>query len=719
MKEIVSDLVVIGGGLAGVCAAIASSRLGNKVSLINNRPVLGGNSSSEIRVWSRGATGGGNIYSEEMGIIGELKLANQYRNQEGNPVIWDDIILDAVLKEKNIQLFSNTQVVDANVKDGHINDIEAYSINDENHYKFSAPYFIDATGDGLIALKAGMEFRIGKESKYEFDEKYADEESSSNTQGCTLLFFTIMRDHKVEYKAPEYVYSMDKIEKILGNGGRFVNERTEGSDLWWIEYGGENDKLNDLQSITIELKKLSLGVYNYIKNCGKFDSDNLDLLWTSNLPGKRESRRFKTEHILTSTEIIETKTFEDVVFYGGWFLDFHPSKGIYSTEDSCLQIKVPVYGIPLRCLYNVKQDNLLLAGRIIGTTHAAFASTRIMDTCALSGQAAGTAASILCRENQPTSYLKDNYQEVQKNLLDMLLVGKEPHEKGLSYDVEASSIKDFESIEEGSLELTEEIFLTIPGEEVSKATIVIDNRNNKEVSVIVKAINNHLPNTCVKEFVAFNPIVLKSGRNEIDLSFITLTDKYLTIVFEKKEGVYFPLQRANLFGILMGYYEKKSYFNPILKLKDYNNYNSENLNDGYTRVYDNSRLFLTEKSDDSQIELTLNDSSLANERESLKMELFLDPGLELEMPSSKAPHISESHNIALRKGVAPTLIKNFNVQVINDNEIKDIEIRNNYQRRVELEISGKIGTIIKIHLLDTYGSKLFGLFEIKLSKKEI
>jgi hypothetical protein len=718
MKVVESDIVVIGGGLAGVCAAISSARLGNKVILINNRPVFGGNSSSEIRVWTRGSTGGGNIYSEEMGILGELKLANQYRNSECNPVIWDDIILDAILMEKNLQYYSNTQVVDADITDYHINSIEAFSINDENHYKFVAPYFIDASGDGLVTLKSGMEYRIGKESKYEFNEKYADEVASNRTQGCTLLFFTIMRDHKVDYKAPSYVYSLEKIEKILGNGGRVVNEKTDGSDFWWIEYGGESDKLTDIQNVTLELKKLSLGVYNYIKNSGKFDSDNLDLLWTSNLPGKRESRRFKTQHQLTSTEIIENKVFDDVAFYGGWFLDFHPSKGIYSTENSCLQIKVPVYGIPLGCLYNTKQDNLLLAGRIIGTTHAAFASTRIMDTCALSGQAAGTAASVLFKNKEKTSYLQENYKEVQESLIDMMLIGKEPHENGLSYSVEASSIKNFEHEENGQLELKDDVFLTLSSSEVNKATLCIDNLNNEDVSIKVKAISTHLPNTCVKDFVKFDPIILKKGRNEIDLSFIKGLDKYLTIVFEKQEGVYFPLQKDNLFGVLIGYYDKKSYFNPLLKLKDYKNYNKENLNDGYTRLYDDSRIFLTEKSEDSQIELTVNDKSLGDIEENLNIEFFFDPGLELEMPSSRSTNIHESHNIAFRKGVAPTLVKDFDV-FVDGLEHEKYEIRDNYQRRVKLEIKAKRGTIIKIHLLETYGSKLFGLFEIKLSKKEI
>lgn len=717
MKEIVSDVVVIGGGLAGVCAAISASRLNNKVCLINNRPVFGGNSSSEIRVWTRGSTGGGNIYSEEMGILGELKLANQYRNSECNPVIWDDIILDAILAEKNLQYFSNTQVVDAHITNSHIDSVEAFSINDENHYVFKAPYFIDATGDGLITLKAGMKYRMGKESRNEFGEKYASEFSSDTTQGCTLLFFTIMRDHKVDYKAPSYVYSIEKIESILGNGGRVVNEKTEGSDLWWIEFGGESDKLNDIQSVTLELKKLSLGVYNYIKNSGKFDSDNLDLLWTSNLPGKRESRRFLTQHVLTSTEIIDNKIFDDVAFYGGWFLDFHPSKGIYSTENGCLQIKVPVYGIPLRCLYNIEQDNLLLAGRIIGTTHAAFASTRIMDTCALSGQAAGTAASVLVKNKKPTSYLQDNYKEVQDKLVDMLLVGLEPHEKGLSYSIKADSIKDFEHEEKGSLELHSDVFLTLASSQTSKARIFIDNDNNKEVRVNVKAISTHLPNTCVKDFINFAPILLRKGRNEIDLSFISGLKEYLTIVFEKQIGVSFPLQRDNLFGILTGYYDKKSYFNPLVKLKDFENYDKSNLNDGYTRLYDDSRIFLTKPSDKAQIELTLDDSSI-NNKEILNLELFFDPGLELEMPSSRSPNIDSSHNIAFRRGVAQTLVKNFDVYVEGIVD-KKYEIRDNYERRVLLEIEGQKGTIIKVHLLDTYGSKLFGLFEIKLSKKEI
>ncbi len=171
-----AHITITGGGLAGVCAAISAARLGSTVSLIQNRPVLGGNSSSEIRVWTRGSTGGGNLFSEEMGIIGELKLTNQYKNPEGNPILWDEILLDAILAEPNISLFLNTLVVDIEQKDGHIHSLIAHEINSERRFIFTSNVYVDATGDGFLAASAGLSYVIGKESKDTYQEMNAPEQ---------------------------------------------------------------------------------------------------------------------------------------------------------------------------------------------------------------------------------------------------------------------------------------------------------------------------------------------------------------------------------------------------------------------------------------------------------------------------------------------------------------------------------------------------------------
>ena len=152
-----SRILVIGGGPAGICAAIAAAREGADTILINNRPVLGGNSSSEVRVWTRGATGGGSLFAEEMGIWGELKLRNLYANPEGNPVFWDETLLDGIYREKGIRLLENTQMVGVEMDEDRVTAIEAVQLGTEKHFRIQAEVDVDATGDGSLGQLAGVD----------------------------------------------------------------------------------------------------------------------------------------------------------------------------------------------------------------------------------------------------------------------------------------------------------------------------------------------------------------------------------------------------------------------------------------------------------------------------------------------------------------------------------------------------------------------------------
>src|SRR5690606_18064422 len=174
-EEVQSDITVVGGGLAGVCAAVAAARLGKEVALVQNRPVLGGNSSSEIRVWVCGATAHGvNRYARETGIMGEMFLENQFRNPEGNPYYWDLVVLETVRKEKNIRLFPNTDVheveADGDENNRRIHSVTGWMMGSERKIRFKSPIFLDCTGDGLIGFLAGAKYRLGRESRHEFNE---------------------------------------------------------------------------------------------------------------------------------------------------------------------------------------------------------------------------------------------------------------------------------------------------------------------------------------------------------------------------------------------------------------------------------------------------------------------------------------------------------------------------------------------------------------------
>ncbi|MPM08874.1 hypothetical protein SDC9_55190 [bioreactor metagenome] len=710
-----ADITIAGGGLAGVCAAIAAARQGRTVSLIQNRPVLGGNSSSEIRVWTRGSTGGGNLFSEEMGILGELKLANQYKNPEGNPILWDEILLDAVYQEHAISLFLNTLVVDVAHQDGHIQSLTALEINSERRFQFLSPVYVDATGDGFIAASAGLSYVIGKECNGTYGEEHAPEQFDPTTQGCTILMTFIKRDRPVAFVPPSYAYPIEYIEKLLNNGGRMVSEKSNGCDFWWVEFGGQKDTINEIASITLELKRLTLGIYNYIKNSGKFDADTLELNWTGSLPGKRESRRFVTEYVLTETDILQNRTFNDVAFHGGWYLDFHPSEGIYSKADFCTQIPVDLYGIPLRCLFSSQSDNLLVCGRILGASHAAFASTRIMDTCALSGQAAGTAASVLVSDQLKTPDLLDKsvYARIQALLVegDMLLPGYHQETISENIHVEASSVIDgLPGKECGALSCHRDCFLAIPTELAAVSSLFLDAKQEALLQVSYRYAA--LPSRNSKQGEWFHGMLeLKQGRTSVDLArFSRKEDAYLLLVLHASHGVSIPLVNKDLVGVLCGLRDSATYHHPLLSIRSFVSYGPENLINGHSRPYNRAHIWLSGKEEQPTIRLNLEKS-----RSITAISLFFDCGLSEEMVSSRVADVDPHHNIQLRSGVSPNLVRDFDVYVrIGDEDVLVRRIRDNYQRHVMVRFECCDTASLLIRFLRTHGSEHTGVYAIRI-----
>ncbi|MDD2395292.1 MAG: FAD-dependent oxidoreductase [Sphaerochaeta sp.] len=715
LVTITADITIAGGGLAGVCAAIAAARQGRTVSLIQNRPVLGGNSSSEIRVWTRGSTGGGNLFSEEMGILGELKLANQYKNPEGNPILWDEILLDAVYQEHAISLFLNTLVVDVAHQDGHIQSLTALEINSERRFQFLSPVYVDATGDGFIAASAGLSYVIGKECNGTYGEEHAPEQFDPTTQGCTILMTFIKRDRPVAFVPPSYAYPIEYIEKLLNNGGRMVSEKSNGCDFWWVEFGGQKDTINEIASITLELKRLTMGIYNYIKNSGKFDADTLELNWTGSLPGKRESRRFVTEYVLTETDILQNRTFNDVAFHGGWYLDFHPSEGIYSKADFCTQIPVDLYGIPLRCLFSSQSDNLLVCGRILGASHAAFASTRIMDTCALSGQAAGTAASVLVSDQLKTPDLLDKsvYARIQALLVegDMLLPGYHQETISENIHVEASSVIDgLPGKECGALSCHRDCFLAIPTELAAVSSLFLDAKQEALLQVSYRYAA--LPSRNSKQGEWFHGMLeLKQGRTSVDLArFSRKEDAYLLLVLHASHGVSIPLVNKDLVGVLCGLRDSATYHHPLLSIRSFVSYGPENLINGHSRPYNRAHIWLSGKEEQPTIRLNLEKS-----RSITAISLFFDCGLSEEMVSSRVADVDPHHNIQLRSGVSPNLVRDFDVYVrIGDEDVLVRRIRDNYQRHVMVRFECCDTASLLIRFLRTHGSEHTGVYAIRI-----
>ncbi len=410
-QEITIPLVVVGGGLSGLCAAIAAARRGVRVALIQERPVLGGNSSSEIRVHPVGASQHGtNRDARETGLIEEIFLDVRSRsyglrqiNGQHYPM-WDVVLAEKADSEPNLDLFLNTRVVGVETapddRDGYeqrVTGLVAAQQATEAVYRFIPETVIDATGDGFIALQAGAPFRYGREARSEFNERWAPEEADDVVLGSTIMFAARDVGRPVPFIPPTWAHSFPDEESLPF---RFHEQFESG--YWWLEWGGRLNTITDNETIRKELHAAVFGVWDHIKNhCAVPDvrerAATWAMDWVGHTPGKRESRRFEGDHILTEGDILAglNNVPDDAVTYGGWPIDLHAPDGVYSPDRPCSQPPLPgLYGIPLRSLYSRTVSNLVLTGRDISQTHVAHGSTRVMKTCAAIGEASGTAAAI-------------------------------------------------------------------------------------------------------------------------------------------------------------------------------------------------------------------------------------------------------------------------------------------------------------------------------------
>ena len=309
-QVITVDLVVTGGGLSGVCCAISAARKGLKVALIQDRPVLGGNASSEVRVWALGATshmGNNNRWAREGGLIDEIMVENIYRNREGNPIFFDALLLDKVLNESNITLLLNTVVHKVEKSDRRtIAAVEAFNPQNETVYKISGKWFCDASGDGIVAYMAGATYRMGTEETEVYNEGFSPSEAYGKLLGHTIFMYTKKSDKPVKYVAPSFaLQDMTCIPKL-----HQITPDQFGCNYWWFEYGGDMDTITDSEQIKMELWKVVYGAWNHIKNSGLYpEAVNLTLEWVGVIPGKRESRRFEGLYTLTQHDIVQQTVF--------------------------------------------------------------------------------------------------------------------------------------------------------------------------------------------------------------------------------------------------------------------------------------------------------------------------------------------------------------------------------------------------------------------------
>ncbi len=569
--ELEFDFVVVGGGIAGVCAAIAAARSGNSVCLVQDRPVLGGNGSSEVRLWMLGATshmGNNNRWAREGGIIDEILVENTFRNKEGNPVIFDMVLIDKVLSEKNISLFLNTMVYNVIKKDSrNVTAVIAYNSQNETEYIFNGKYFCDASGDGILAYLAGATYRIGAEDNEEFDEKFApDKDVYGEKLGHTLFFYTKNTPNPVSFIAPEFALTKEFVEKEIYRvkNPNYFNPMAIGCKYWWIEYGGRLDTIHDTEEIKYKLWGVAYGIWDYIKNSGKFpEAETMTLEWVGLFPGKRESRRFVGPYMISQRDVIEQRNHYDAVTFGGWSIDLHPSDGVFSSKNACNQWHSKgIYQIPYRCFITNDLDNVFIAGRLISATHVAFGSTRVMATSAAGGEVIGSAASICIKNNWRSA---DLMEPEKICILQKELIANGNYIPQLQ-TLEIESLLSKAKITTTSVLRLSEIpfdgewkvlsqsaaqMLPVEKGKFPKLTVKVNAVKKTEVEVQLRISSkqfNHTPDTILE----IQNIDIKQGKQEIEVKFNSTIPHncYAFVCFMKNEDIELKFSSYRISGIL-------------------------------------------------------------------------------------------------------------------------------------------------------------------------
>lgn len=417
------DLIVVGGGIAGCCAAVSAARLGCKVALIHNRPVLGGNNSSEVRVGLSGLImqqpyPNLGLLLDELGGVGHWTKyeAEQNPDSERSRQIMsildkhpekiqhnagpksnyeDEKKLALIDAEQNITLFLSTHVSEVEKQGNKISAVIGEDINTGRKRIFKATLFADCTGDGDVGYLAGADYRMGRESKAETGERRAPEKADSLVMGTSVQWYA--EDCGKESSFPECPWAVEFDEQTY-------RPITRGD--WDWETGLTDNQITEIEYIRDYALRAVYGNWDFIKNRSpkKEVFRNQELQWVAYIGGKRESRRLLGDIILCEQDLLESKRYDDASFTTTWGIDLHYPKKIEGLDEEpflsyCESDEIKPYAVPYRCLYSRNIENLFMAGRNISVTHVALGTIRVMRTGGMMGEVVGMAAS-LCKTHK-------------------------------------------------------------------------------------------------------------------------------------------------------------------------------------------------------------------------------------------------------------------------------------------------------------------------------
>lgn len=529
------DVIIVGAGSAGSPAALAAARLGAKTALIQNRPILGGNSSDEMGVPINGAASA-HPNAREAGIIEE---AGRIKARFGYPKMSEPFRVLAE-NEPNLSVFVNQHVFAVEMTDAqHIGAVLAVDTLKNTVSRYTGRMFVDCTGDGWVGFYAGAEFRRGRESRDEFGESLAPEKPDEITMsGClmdgrSLAFRSVDTGKPSEFVPPAWVPKLPPDDQF----GRNIRGITSGE--WWLEHPGEIDDTWNAEQARDALILVSFAYWNHIKNhwAEKDRARNFEIASIPILDAKRESRRIVGDYMLNQNDCQSARQFEDAISYGGWPLDVHHPEGIYSGPEGPFHTNahVPIYTIPYRSLYSRNIENLLMAGRCMSVTHIALGSVRVQGTLATTGQAAGTAAAYAVKHGiTPRDIYTDHMADFQQLLLknDQYIPNvrnQDPADLARFAAVTASSTAEFEYFDKRDvskdvqhpLETSRAMLFPVgPEKRLNAVYVLLRNATGQPVNVIM-----HLRESATagqfdsKDDLAVARAELKPGENWVEFRF--------------------------------------------------------------------------------------------------------------------------------------------------------------------------------------------------------
>jgi len=714
------EVIVVGGGSAGVPAAIAAARMGSKTALIQNRPVLGGNSSKELGVGIVGA-GFNHPGWRETGIIEEDELLRVKIGQLHS----SDAFKQLCDAEENLKVFFNQHVFDAMMEsDIQIKGVRAVSTLTGIITEYRGKKFIDCTGDGWLGYFAGAEYRYGRESKDEFNESLAPDTADSITMSGCLMggdlggFGTAFRSKKtdkpIEFVRPPWAR---EIYSLIGYGRRIHLKHLEHGG-WWMEHEGTVNDLWDAESARDELIKVTFSYWDYVKNKSdrwdfvndesdrKEEVRNYELVTIPIMNAKRETRRLVGDYILTQHDVLSGRMFSDCIAYAGWPLDVHHPEGIYSGEEGSFEfdIVVPINSIPFRSVYSKNIDNLLFAGRCGSFTHLGLGSVRVQSTLATIGQAAGTAAAMCIEKGiDPRDIYKDHITKLQQTLLkyDQSIPGlKNEDSKDLARDaiITASSNRTEKGLTPEKTVFTKSMSLSkhdrsvlIPTKDIEKLNsirlyLISENKQTTMIDVRVEGLKKMGKPDHAMKLGQYNLKIAANSRKWIKIpASIEISEnmEFLRVEVPAAEGITWSVIRW------IG-----QATNPVNEIVDYK---PENIINGWTRLKENEEsLWVSDPSEPfpQWIELDLGKPSEFN-----TVHLTFDTDL------------STGHTEKFRQEVC---VKSYEVSAFSNGEWVELaESKNNFQRHRVHKFKKVRASKLRLTIRATHGAPSARVFEIR------